>query len=111
MEKQERKEEKYMAQSEFIEANKEIARKVTGTFEKIEDAVTGGYSKVEDTVVSGYTRVEDAFVSRFLTHDGETVEEAKARLKKDQEEQNRCGTPQRYFFQSQEGKPTHRAAA
>ena len=31
--------------------------------------------------VSGYTKIEDKFVDAYLTKDGETVEEAKARLK------------------------------
>ena len=32
-------------------------------------------------VVSGYTKIEDKFVEQYLTRDGETVEEAKKRLK------------------------------
>lgn len=56
---------------------------MAGTFEKIEKAVVGGYTKVEDAVVGGYTKVEDAFVDRYLTRDGETVEDAKARLKQE----------------------------
>lgn len=59
-----------MAQSKIVKANEEVAKKVVGTYEKIEDAV-----------VASYTKVEDAFVGRYLTRDGETVEEAKARLK------------------------------
>lgn len=34
-----------MAKSKLIQANKKIAEKVTGTFEKMEDAVVGGYKK------------------------------------------------------------------
>ena len=75
-----------MAQSKFVKANEEIAKKVVGAFEKIEGAVVGSYTKVEDAVVGGYTKVEDAFVDRYLTRDGETVEAAKARLKKEQEQ-------------------------
>ena len=41
------------------------------------------YKKIEDTVVGGYTKIEDAFVDRYLTKDGETLEEAKARLKRE----------------------------
>ncbi len=37
--------------------------------------------KIAEKVVGGYTKIEDAFVDRYLTKDGETVEEAKARLK------------------------------
>ena len=32
-------------------------------------------------VVGSYTKIEDAFVERYLTKEGESVEEAKARLK------------------------------
>lgn len=40
--------------------------------------------KIEEKVVGGYTKIEDAFVDRYLTKDGESVEEAKQRLKKEQ---------------------------
>lgn len=73
-----------MAQSKFIKANEEIAKKVVGAFEKIEETAVDGYAKMEADVVGGYTRVEDAFVDRYLTRDGETVAEAKARLKNNQ---------------------------
>lgn len=62
-----------MAKSDLVKANEKIAEKVSAAFEKIEDTVTGGY-----------TRIEDAFVDRYLTRDGETVREAKERLKKEQ---------------------------
>lgn len=58
-----------MAKSKLVKANEEIAEKVVGTFEKI-----------EDTVVHGYTKIEDAFIDRYLTKDGESVEEAKKRI-------------------------------
>ena len=51
--------------------------------EKIEEKVIGTYKKIEDTVVGGYTKIEDTFVDRYLTKDGETVEEAKERLKQE----------------------------
>lgn len=50
----------------------------------IEKGVVSGYQKIEDTVVGTYKKVEDAFVGQFLTHEGETVEQAKARLAKEQ---------------------------
>ena len=49
--------------------------------------------KIEDTVVGGYKKVEDKFVDKFLRKDGETIEEAKARVKEEQkqlEEKNRA---------------------
>lgn len=60
-----------MASSKLIKTNK-IAEKVVGIFETIEDAAVGSY-----------TKIEDAFVERYLTKDGETVEEAKKRLKRE----------------------------
>ena len=59
--------------------------KLVNANKKIEDAVVGGYQKVEDTVVVGYKKIEDAFVDRYLTDEGESVEEAKKRLKSDKE--------------------------
>ena len=54
--------------------------------QKIEETVVGGYKKIEDSVVSGYKKVEDKFVDKFLRKDGETIEEAKERVKREQEE-------------------------
>lgn len=53
---------------------------------KIEDTVVGGYKKIEETVVDGYKNIEDKFVDKFLRKDGETIEQAKERVKKEQEE-------------------------
>ena len=58
---------------------------VTGV-KKIEKTVVDSYKKIEDTVVLGYTKIEDKFVDMYLTKDGETVEQAKERLKKEQKE-------------------------
>ena len=49
---------------------------------KIEETVVGGYKKVEECVVGGYKKVEDKFVNKFLKKDGETIEQAKERVKK-----------------------------
>lgn len=62
-----------MAKSKFVKAN-----------EKIADAVVGGYKKIEETVVGAYKKVEDGFVDKFLTHEGESVENAKKRLHEEQ---------------------------
>lgn len=61
-----------MAKSKIVKANQKIA-----------DAVVGGYKIIEKSVVSSYTKIEDKFVDAYLTKEGETVEEAKARLKKE----------------------------
>lgn len=64
-----------MAKSKLVKANERIAEKVVG-----------GYKKIEDTVVGGYRKIEDAFVDQYLTHDGESVEDAKERLHAQQAE-------------------------
>jgi uncharacterized protein YutE (UPF0331/DUF86 family) len=62
-----------MAKSKLVEAN-----------EKIAEGVVGGYKKIENSVVGAYKKVEDKFVDQYLTKDGETIEDAKARLKAEQ---------------------------
>lgn len=47
---------------------------------KIEETVVNAYQKMEDTVTGTYQKVEDKFVGAFLADEGETVEQAKARL-------------------------------
>ena len=59
-----------MAKSKLIKTNEKIAKKVTESFQKI-----------SDTVIEGYSKIEDKFVDCYLTKDGETIEEAKKRLK------------------------------
>lgn len=59
-----------MAKSKLFQANAKIAETAVDAFERVESAVVGGY-----------TKIEDAFVDRYLTRAGETVEQAKARLK------------------------------
>ena len=54
---------------------------------KVEKVVVDTYQKIEDGVVGAYQKVEDKFVDRYLTRDGETVEESKARLKKEESEE------------------------
>ena len=63
-----------MAKSKLVNANMKIAEKVVG-----------GYKKIEDGVVGGYKKIENAFVDRYLTHEGETVEDAQKRLHEEQE--------------------------
>ncbi len=53
--------------------------------EKIAEGVTTGFKKMSDGVVESYTKIEDKFVDHFLTKGGETVEEAKARLKEEEQ--------------------------
>ena len=70
-----------MAKSKIVKANEKIAEAVTDGYKKIEQGVVGGYKKIEQGVVGGYTKIEDKFVEAYLAKEGETVEEAKKRLK------------------------------
>ena len=57
-----------------------VEEAVVGTYQKIEDGAVSGYKKVENSFVSGYRKIESAFVKKFLSREGETVEETKKRL-------------------------------
>ena len=67
--------------SKIVEVNEKIAEAVV---DKMTNVVTGAYKKVEDAVVNSYKKIEDRFVEKHLVKDGETVEEAKERLTKEQ---------------------------
>lgn len=71
-----------MAKSKLVKANEKIAEKVVDGYKKVEKGVVDGYKSVENAVVGAYGKLEDKFVDKYLTKDGETVEEAKERLKK-----------------------------
>lgn len=75
-----------MAKAKLVRANETIAEGVAKGFQKMTDAVAGGYKKIESGAVGGYEKMEDRFVDRFLTKEGESVADAKARLKREQEE-------------------------
>ena len=60
----------------------EMGRVVTSGYKKIEDGVVSGYKKIENGAVSGFEKVTDTCVGVLFAKEGETVEEAKARLSK-----------------------------
>ncbi len=66
--------------SKFMEANEKIAEGVVKGYKKIEDGVVTGYKKIENGVVEGFGKVTDKCVEVLFAKEGETVEEAKARL-------------------------------
>ena len=63
-------------------ALKAIEEGVVGTYEKIENAVVSGYKKIEQGAVSGFGKLTDKMVEKLFAREGESVEEAKERLKK-----------------------------
>ena len=82
-----------MAKSKLVKANEKIAQGVVGGYKKVEEGVVGGYKKIEEGAVHGFNKITDKFVDNFLTKEGETVEEAKARLaaeQKEREEKNKA---------------------
>ncbi|MBD5522781.1 MAG: hypothetical protein HDR03_16420 [Lachnospiraceae bacterium] len=82
-----------MAKLKLVKANDKIAQGVVGGYKKIDEGVVSGYKKIEDGAVGGFNKITDKFVDNFLTKEGETVEEAKARLaaeQKEREEKNKA---------------------
>ncbi|MGN0482748.1 MAG: hypothetical protein ACI4HI_04255 [Lachnospiraceae bacterium] len=73
-----------MAKSKLVKANEKIAEEVVGGYKKIEEGVVGGYKKIEESAVGGFNKVADKFVDNFLTKEGESVEDARARLSAEQ---------------------------
>ena len=68
----------------FKETNEKILDGITEGYERIEEGVVAGYKKIESGVVDGFGKMTDKFVGKFLTRDGETLEDAKTRLAEDQ---------------------------
>ena len=54
--------------------------KLVEGYKKIEDGVVTGYKKIEDGVVEGFGKVVDKCVEVLFAEEGESVEDAKARL-------------------------------
>lgn len=77
-----------MAKSKLVKTNEKIAGEVTGGYKKIEESVVGGYKKIEEGAVGGFYKIADKFVDNFLTKEGESIEEARMRLVKEQKERD-----------------------
>ena len=65
----------------FIDTNLQLGETLAEGFTKMSEGVVSGYKSIETGVVKGYTAIEDSFVEQFLLKPGETVEQAKARMK------------------------------
>ena len=66
--------------AKFADHMEKIADGVTEGFQKIEDGVVTGYKKIETGAVEGFGKVVDKCVEVLFAKDGESVEDAKARL-------------------------------
>ena len=66
--------------SKFADVSEKMAETVVEGYQKIEDGVVEGYKKIEEGVVSGFNKVTDKIVEKVFAKEGESVEQAKARL-------------------------------
>lgn len=57
--------------SKIVEANEKIAEDV---------------QKIQDKVVNEFSKIEDSFINRYLLREGESLDEAKERLKREEQE-------------------------
>lgn len=57
-----------------------LEKGVVDGYKKIEDGVVTGYKKIETGVVEGFGKVVDKCVEVLFAKEGESVEDAKARL-------------------------------
>ena len=77
-----RKGENHM--SKLVEVNEKIAEAVVEGYKKIENGVVDGYKKIEKGAVDGFNKVTDKCVEKLFAKEGETVEEAKKRLSREE---------------------------
>ena len=66
--------------AKIAEQIEKLSEGVVQGYKKIEDGVVGGYRKMETGAVEGFGKVVDKCVDVLFAKEGETVEEAKARL-------------------------------
>lgn len=62
------------------QATEAAAEEVATGYQKIEDDVVTGYKKIENGVVAGFGKVVDKCVEVLFAKEGESIEDAKARL-------------------------------
>ena len=66
--------------AKFGDHMEKIASGVAEGYQKIEDGIVAGYKKIETGAVKGFGKVVDKCVEVMFAKDGESVEDAKARL-------------------------------
>ena len=66
--------------SKIAETNQKIAKKVVEGYKKVETGAVDGYKKIETGVVEGFEKVTDRCVEVLFAHEGESAEDARARL-------------------------------
>lgn len=68
--------------SNYKKVNQRMEDAVVSGYRALENGAAAGHKTIEAGVVSGFQKIEDRFVATFLTEEGETVDAAKARLRK-----------------------------
>lgn len=71
---------------ETVSAFQKIENGVVTGYKKIENGVVTGYKKIETGVVEGFQKVTDKCVEVLFSHEGETVEDTKKRLRGEDKE-------------------------
>ena len=66
--------------SKLVEINEKIAETVVDGYKKIENGVVSGYQKIETGVVDGFNKMTDKIIEKVFAKEGESAEDAKARL-------------------------------
>lgn len=74
---------------EAAQGNEKIKKGVVDGYKKIEKGVVDGYKKIETGVVDGFNKVTDKCVEVLFAHDGESVEDAKKRLRGENKEEQK----------------------
>lgn len=68
-----------------MSALEKIEHAVTDGYKKIENGVVSGYKKIEKGTVDGFGKISDKCIGKLFTREGETVDDAKIRMKKNAE--------------------------
>ncbi len=69
-----------------VEGYKKIENTVVGSVDDMAEDVKYAYDKVEDAVVGKFEDITDSFIEKHLMKEGETLEEAKERIAKENAE-------------------------
>ena len=74
------------AVKETVNGYQKIENAVVGGYKKIEQGVVDGYKKIETGAVEGFGKVVDKCVEVLFAKEGESVEDAKKRLRGEEKE-------------------------
>ena len=72
--------------AKFADQMEKISNGVVEGYQKIENGVVTGYKKIETGAVEGFGKVVDKCVEVLFAKEGESVEDAKKRLNRKEEQ-------------------------